>query len=238
MENKKIIIGHIFKEQLDHHSDSGNIFPLVNALEERSIPYELKEFSLNEELVLEGIDLLLLGNGDSRGKRLVLDYLKDYKDKIKQYIDTGGAALFTGTSYYILGENWEKKDEVIPGLGILDLKVEKGDEKDIEEIVLLSVLEGRQCYLTGFLENKELEKHNYRSLGRIIKGSDNRDEGIIYKHMIGTGLLGPVLVYNQELVNLLLKWAIKGKYPDYRFKSMKNPLEVKYKKKVFGLKNV
>lgn len=235
--DKKIIIGHIFKEQLNRYGDSGNIFALKAGLEERGLFYEIREYSLNEELILDDIDILFLGNGDSRWKKLILDYLKDYKNKLKEYLEAGNVLLATGTSYYFLGDYWEKKEEKIPGLGLLELKVEELPGKSLEEVVLESSLEGKRSYITGFLENDKIENHNYEFLGKIIKGSKPRKEGLIYKHLIGTGLLGPALIYNKELCDLLIKWSSQKKFPG-RFKFIKNPLEIKYKRKKHSLKNV
>lgn len=235
--DKKIIIGNVFKEQLNRFGDNGNIFPLITGLEERNIPYEVREYTLNEELLLEDIDILIIGNGDSRGKRLILDYLKDYKDKLKEFIEKDKVLFATGTSYYFLGDFWEKKEEKLPGLGLFDLTVEELEDESLEEVILESNLEGKKTFITGFLENNEIENHSYEFLGKIIKGSNLRNEGLIYKHVIGTGLLGPVLVYNRDLCDLLLKWSSEKKFPG-RFKNIKNPLESKYKRKVLGLKNV
>lgn len=235
--DKKIIIGHVFKEQLNRFGDNGNIFPLINGLEKRDIPYEVREFSLNEELLLDDIDLLFLGNGDSRGKRLILDYLKDYKEQLKDFVESSKTIFATGTSYYFLGNYWEKKNEHIPGLGLLKLTVEELEDEDMEEVVLESTLEDKKTYIIGFLENDEIENHSYKYLGKIIKGSKLRPEGLVYKHLIGTGLLGPVLVYNSDLCDLLIKWSCESKFPG-KFKRSRNPLEVKYKKKVLGLKYV
>ena len=234
---KKIIIGHVFKEQLNRFGDNGNIFPLISGLEERNIPYEIREYTLNEELVLEDIDILFIGNGDGRGKRLILDYLKDYKDKLKDFVEKNKVLFATGTSYYFLGNYWEKKEEKLPGLVLLDLTVEELEDESLEEVILESNLEGKKTFITGFLENNEIENHSYEFLGKIIKGSNLRKEGLIYKHLIGTGLLGPVLVYNRDLCDLLLKWSCEKKFPG-RFRNIKNHLESKYKRKVLGLKNV
>lgn len=236
--DKKVIIGHVFKEQLNRYGDSGNILSLKAGLEERGLPYEIREYNLNEELILEGIDILFLGNGDSIGKMLILNCLRDYKNNLKEYVESGNVLFATGISYYFLGYYWVKNGEKIPGLGLLDLEVKELPGKFLKDVVLESNLDGGKSYITGFLENDEIEEnHNYRFLGKIVKGSKPRNEGLIYKHLIGTGLLGPVLVYNKKLCDLLIKWSSQKKFPG-RFKFIKNPLEIKYKRKVHGLKNV
>lgn len=232
MIDKTILIGHLFKEQLKAYGDAGNVRVLKTRLLERGIGCEVRELAIGDEIDFEELDIIVLGGGRGRETRMVVDYLRQERQELKNYIEDGGVLLATGTALSILGCVRYKDGEELPGLELIEMEAERQEEPEGGNVVLEAHIEGRKIPIVGFLENKYLETHQLTPLGRIVKGAAPRPEGLIYKHLLATGLYGPVLAKNRDLADLLLKWALEKKYGRIRLRSLDDHLEQRYKKKL------
>lgn len=227
---RKVIIGHLFKEQLNAYGDSFNIKVLSTRLQERGIPHEVREFSLDEELELEGCTLLYLGGGGQRETRLVLDFLRGEKEQLRDYLVRGGAMLATGSGYHIMGDRYPGSTEDIPGLGLLDMTNLPGEGKS-GTVLLQGTLEKKPLELLGYLEDSIRPQHSYEALGEVDLEGETLAEGLKTRKFIGTSLHGPVLAKNKDLADLLLSWAVEETLGKIRQKPLRDSIESKLKKK-------
>lgn len=230
--DKTLIIGHLFKEQLDAYGDAGNVQVLRTRLLERGIGCEIRELSIGEDIDLEGMDLVFLGGGGARETRMVVDYLRSERDELKAYVEGGGVLLATGSALSVLGSVCRKDGEELPGLDLLDLAADRLEEPEGGQVVLDAVLDGRRTRILGFLEGDFLERHDYEPLGRILRGPDPRPEGLRYKNLLATGLYGPVLAKNRDLADYLLKLALDRKYGKTRLRALDDHLEQRCRRKL------
>jgi len=231
--NKKIVIGHLFKEQLNSYEDAGNVEVLKTRLLERNIEVEVREYTINENIEFDQLDLIVIGGGDNRGKRLVVDCLRGWLVELKEYIESNRPLLVTGSSISLFGDNVLNQDDEIPGLRILDFVTKQLDDPIEGHVVIEVVLEGRKLALIGYQNIKE----QYVPNKELLSMNGEYKQGLLYKHLIGISLHGPVLAKNKELADLLIKWACEKKFENFKLVSLSDPLENKYRKLVIK-KNV
>jgi hypothetical protein len=226
--DKKIVIGHLFKEQLNLFGDGGNVDVLKARLKERKIAVEIIEYAINENIDFEELDLIYIGGGKNREKRLVVDCLRGWAEELKEFIESGKPIFLTGSSLSMLGRASMNNDEEIPGLGILDLVTIKLEDELEGQVVIDSVIDGKEIALIGYQKIEEAYIHEYDSLAII----NDFKEGLQYKGVIATSLHGPVLAKNSELADILIKSAVEKKMGGLRFTSLNDHIENKLKKAI------
>ena len=135
------------------------------------------------------------------------------KDDLRAFVEADGTLLAICGGYQILGRTWLLGDEVVEGLGILDIETQRaGTSADrlIGDIVLGSSLAalpvigyenhaGRTC-LGGSVEP-------FGSVEGSVGHGNNDDgniDGVRYRNATGTYLHGPLLSKNPEVADALL----------------------------------
>ena len=226
--DRKIVIGHLFKEQLNAFGDGGNVDVLKARLKERKIAVEIIEYAINENIDFEELDLIYIGGGRNREKRLVVDCLRGWAEELKEYIELGKPLFLTGSSLSMLGKASIDMDEEIPGLGILDLITVKLENELEGQVVINSVIDGKEIALIGYQNIEETYIHNYENLAIV----DDIKEGLKYKGVIATSLHGPVLAKNSELADILIRLAIDRKMGNIRLSNLNDHIENKLKKAI------
>lgn len=226
--DRKIVIGHLFKEQLNAYGDGGNVDVLKARLKERKIAVEIIEYAINENIDFEELDLIYIGGGRNREKRLVVDCLRGWAEELKDYIESGKPLFITGSSLSMLGRASINKDEEVPGLGILDLVTIKLEDELEGQVVINSLIDGKEIALIGYQNIEEAYIHEYDSLAII----DDFKEGLQYKGVIATSLHGPVLAKNGELADILIRLAIDRKLGNIRLTNLNDHIENKLKKAI------
>lgn len=232
--DRKIIIGHLFRDQLNSYGDGGNVDVLKKRLTERHIKVEVREYAINENIDFDEIDLIYMGGGKNREKRLVIDCLRDWTTELKEYIEQDKPILVTGTSLSIFGKACMNGEEEIPGLGILSLITTNLEEEQEGHVQCESLLPEGNKTLIGYRQTNDSYMHDYKPLA---KDEDGQFEGLVHRHFIGTSLHGPVLAKNSFLADILLSWACEKKLGNIRMINLSDQLENKLRKTVIK-KNV
>ncbi len=225
--DRKIVIGHLFKEQLNAYGDGGNVDVLKARLQERNIGVEIIEYAIIENIDFDELDLIYIGGGRNREKRLVVDCLRGWSEELKEYIESGRPLLVTGTSLSMFGRASMNSEEEIPGLGILDIITKKLEDEIEGQVVIDSMIDGKKLTLIGYQNIKEVYVHDYNSLANV----GDFKEGLLYKGIIATSLHGPVLAKNSELADILIKRAVEKKMGYMRITNLNDHIESKLRKK-------
>lgn len=215
----RVVIAHLFPDLLNLYGDGGNVRVLAQRLRWRGIPVEVRRVNHGESIDLAGVDLVFLGGGPDREQRLASSELMRMRDELRAYVEDGGVLLAICGGYQILGREWLLGDEVVEGLGIIDMTTERaaGGSADrlIDNIVLRSPL--ATLPVVGY------ENHAGRTrLGTGVEafgsvasstGHGNNEvdkaDGVRYKNLVGTYLHGPLLAKNPEVADHLLARAIE-----------------------------
>lgn len=211
----KLTIGHLYPDLLNLYGDRGNIQCLVKRCQWRGIEAEVKTFELDDEVSFDGLDIVLLGGGSDREQMLVCEKLREIREDFKAYVEDNGVVIAICGGYQLLGEYYKTEKGTIPGLELVDMCTEQGDDRLISNIVLKSEL--FDMPVVGF-ENHggRTDIRENKPLGKVLYGEGNdgvsKEEGIVYKNVIGTYLHGPLLPKNPQLADWLIVRGLERKY--------------------------
>lgn len=214
----ELVIAHLFPDLLNLYGDGGNVRILEQRLRWRGIPVEVKRVNHGETVDLSDVDLVMLGGGPDREQRLASAELMGMREQLHAYVEDGGVLLAICGGYQILGHEWLLGDEVVKGLGIVDMTTERAvggsGDRLIDNIVLTSPLAKRP--VVGY-ENHAGRTHlgaGVEPFGAVASatGHGNNDadkqDGVRYKNVVGTYLHGPLLAKNPEVADDLLTRAL------------------------------
>lgn len=211
----KVTIGHLYPDLLNLYGDRGNIQCLVKRCQWRGIEAEVKTFELDDKISFDGLDIVLLGGGSDREQMLVCEKLRQIQEEFKTYVEDNGVVIAICGGYQLLGEYYKTEKGTIPGLELVDMCTEQGESRLISNIVLKSEL--FDMPVVGF-ENHggRTDIRGNKPLGKVLYGEGNngqsKEEGIVYKNVIGTYLHGPLLPKNPQLADWLISRALERKY--------------------------
>lgn len=209
-------IVHLFPDLLNLYGDGGNVRCLQKRCEWRKIPVQVEEVHYGESIDLREVDLVFFGGGPDREQRLATEQLLLMKEALSDYIEDEGVLLAICGGYQILGKEWVVGDEGIKGLSLLDITTKRpteGKERLIGDIVISSDVCTR--HIIGYENHagRTLLGGSCKPFGRVVgsagfgNNGEDRTEGIIYKHVVGSYLHGPLLAKNPEVSDLLLQWV-------------------------------
>src|SRR5438270_2154583 len=200
------------------YADRGNLLLLERRCRWRGIGFQLSSTSLGEGLDPDGADLFYIGGGQDRDQRLcAYDLAERKRDALHAVAARGGSILAVCGGYQLLGNSYQLGDEMLPGVGLVDLHTVRGEGPRLIGNVAIEVeLEpGRRRVLAGF-ENHGGRTHlgpDSPPLGRVLSGHGNNGtdglEGVHAPGVIGTYLHGPLLPKNIWFADWLIATALR-----------------------------
>ncbi len=217
MENKKLVIGHLFPDLLNMYSDRGNILALKNRLLWRGIDAEVIEFHRDDVIDITDLDIIFIGGASDREQKQALDKLRPVQNELKTYVENGGVMLAVCGGYPLIGTSSSLLGETVEGLSLADMRTESGDKRAIGNVVIEVNLAGQDMKIAGF-ENHSTKTYlgDAEPLGKVLSGHGNNGVdgtcGVVYKNLIGSYLHGPLLPKNPKLTDYLLQKALQNKY--------------------------
>ena len=219
-----MVIEILYPDICNLYGDRGNILFLKENLSNSTII----ETRVNEVpyFVNHNVDMLYMGSASEAKQSMIIDRLKPYKDRIIELINQDKMFLLTGNSLEIFAKNIYENGIVInTGLAILDVEVERNYQKRVN-----SIFKGKYQDLTvlGFQSQFDSYKSNMEPLFEMEYGinsfSKENFEGVKYKNLIATTLLGPLLILNPEFSLKILNMT-ELKYQSQLFSAYNKRLE-------------
>lgn len=211
MSATKIVL--IYQSLLGIYGDRGNAMVCKERLVRRGLDADLVTVEPGEPVPTDGA-LYLLGGGEDMAQISAMKAIREDGGLFTAL--EGGAVLFAVCAgYQICGNSFTvgDRDEVVEGLGLLDVQTRRGAERAVGEVLhRWTKPDGSTSLLTGF------ENHGgYTTLGAGVTplatvevgiGNDGQGtEGAVQGRVIGTYPHGPVLSRNPELADHLLELA-------------------------------
>ena len=204
----------VYQSLLGIYGDRGNATVLAKRLQWRGYDTTLSVVEPGDALPDTG-QVYLLGGGEDAAQISAVDALRA-DGGLHRAVDRGAAVFAVCAGYQIIGYSFTvgERDEVIEGLGLLDVTTTRGPMRAVGEILTRwHGREGDDALLTGF------ENHGgYTTLGpsatplaRVEVGVGNAadgTEGAIDGSVIGTYPHGPVLARNPALADHVLQLAL------------------------------
>jgi lipid II isoglutaminyl synthase (glutamine-hydrolysing) len=209
----------LYPDLMNIYADRGNLLMLERRCRWRGIGFELTPSGLGEPLDADAHDLFYLGGGQDRDQRLCAEDLIESKSaSLHSAAQRGAVVLGVCGGYQLLGHSYTLGEQAIEGVGLLDVRTAREDDRRLIGNVAIEVrLDGDAAggrVLAGF------ENHGGRTalgesavpLGRVLRGHGNDGhsgfEGTRAGNTIGTYLHGPLLPKNSWFADWLIARAL------------------------------
>lgn len=155
----------------------------------------------------------MIGGGSDREQYIATTRLQPIVNEIKSWIYDGVSGLTICGGYQFLGEYYEMKNgEKLKGMGLLPFYTKTGADRLMANLLVESEMFGK---IVGFENHGGKTYHSLPPLGKVIKGFGNNgesgEEGLIFNHLIGTYLHGPILPKNPKIADFLIEKAFERK---------------------------
>jgi lipid II isoglutaminyl synthase (glutamine-hydrolysing) len=208
----------LYPDLMNIYADRGNLLLLEQRCRWRGIGFSLTASGVGDTLDPDGADLYYIGGGQDRDQKLCAEDLAHHKrDAVHAAAARGAVIVAVCGGYQLLGRSYQLGDELLPGVGLVDLETVRADapgDRLIGNVAIEVELEpGQRRILAGF-ENHGGRTHlgaGAQPLGRVLKGHGNngRDgvEGVRDGNVIGTYLHGPLLPKNAWFADWLIATA-------------------------------
>lgn len=204
----------VYQSLLGIYGDRGNATVLTKRLQWRGYDATLTVVEPGDALP-DTAQVYLLGGGEDAAQTSAVKALRA-DGGLQRAVDRGAAVFAVCAGYQIIGTSFTvgEHDEVIEGLGLLDVSTTRGPVRAVGEILTRWIgRDGDDALLTGF------ENHggyttlgsSATPLGRVEVGVGNAadgTEGAVSGTVIGTYPHGPVLARNPALADHVLQLAL------------------------------
>lgn len=203
-----------YQSLLGIYGDRGNAAVLAKRLEWRGIDSRVVVVEPGDELPADAQVYLLGGGEDLAQTTAVRELRKD--GNIFRGLEAGAAVFAVCAGYQICGTSFTvgDHDEVVQGLGILDVETRRGDVRAVGEILSRwSRADGTESLITGFENHGGFTRLGpaARPLGTVVKGIGNGydgTEGAQQDKVVGSYPHGPILARNPDLADHVLELAL------------------------------
>ncbi len=199
----------IYPDLLSTYGDRGNLLILERRAALRGLATSPVEVRSDQAVPADG-DIYLLGGGEDGPQALAAQRLTA-DGGLHRAIDRGAVLFAVCAGYQLLGESFFAKGAQCGGLGLLDLRSDRGPTRAVGELAGAVDPALGLPLLTGF-ENHGGRTHlgpGVAPLARIAVGvgNDGTTEGAWRGKVLGTYAHGPALARNPAIADLLLRWA-------------------------------
>jgi CobQ-like glutamine amidotransferase family enzyme len=208
----------IYPDLLSTYGDRGNALVLERRARLRGLPVEIVQVNSDQRVPRDG-HIYLMGGGEDLPQTLAARRLQA-DGGLNEAAARGAVVFAVCAGYQVLGMEFGGVDDMpVPGLGLLDIRSGRGEQRAVGEIVADVDPELRVPRITGFENHQGVTRLGPRAkpLSRTLMGTGNGDgtEGAYAGRVLGTYMHGPALVRNPGLADLLLFWAV-GPLPQLR----------------------
>jgi len=200
----------VYPDLLSTYGDRGNLLILARRAKLRGLAVEPVLVNANQQVPRQG-DIYLMGGGEDLPQILAARRLRA-DGGLAAVAEQGAVVFAVCAGYQLLGTEFGGDEgQVLPGLGILDIRSGRGNRRGVGEILADVDPKLGVPPLTGFENHQGVTRlgPGAAPLARVTVGVGNGDgtEGAFAGRVLGTYLHGPVLVRNPALADLLLGWA-------------------------------
>jgi hypothetical protein len=185
----------------------------------RGIDVAVSAAGIGTRIDPEGHDLFYIGGGqDADQRRCAHDLLATKAGALAEAVEGGAVVLGICGGYQLLGHSYEIGEDVLPGIGLVDVQTRREPGPRLVANVVMEVdglgLPGGPRLLAGF-ENHAGRTYlgpSARPLGRVRPGQGNNGidgtEGVRNGRVVGTYLHGPLLPKNAWFADWLIASAL------------------------------
>lgn len=226
----EITIGHLYYDLMNLYGDNGNVKAIKYQLENQGIKTIVDFLTVDDNIDFDKYDLIYIGPGTYDNQKIVLADLMKYQKNIKRFIDDNKFIIATGNALEFFGKNIKPLNgKKTKALNIFEFESEEIDLRLVGETV--ATCNNLKKEVIGFQNQNSIITNLETPWFKLTKGIgsnvNSNIEGINYKNFYGTYMIGPILVRNSELLELICKKLVLQKNKDFKFKSFNVTLENK-----------
>ncbi len=211
---KKITIAHLYYDFLNLYGENGNIKALEQILKSQNINVEIKNISLEDDIILKNIDIIYIGSGTEQNRDIALNHLLKYKKEIIDFLNNNKLIIATGNAYPLFGKKIiNANNELTEALNIFNFQEQQTD-RIVKEIASNNKIIKEKIY--GF-------QNHYHQV--INNKCWIENEGHHEKNFYGTYTIGPILIRNPKLLNAIIKNYLIKINPKFKWKKPDQKLE-------------
>lgn len=216
---REINIAWMYPDVLNMHGDRGNLMGLNHLAKHMNIKLNITKINKIDEIEdFNMVDLIYMGACQIKDVNFIVKDMTGKVNQLKEYISNGKNLLAIGSTGCIIGSQLiTTKGEVIKGLGLVDIKSKElnrtkmpyvtrevyGDDINFLTKSGMEII-GCQIQRVDYFLGKELE-----AFGKLLYGYGNNhvdgQEGAVYKNLILTNTVGPLITSNPWFGVELLK---------------------------------
>ena len=205
--SKTINIAWMYPDLLNLHGERGSVQAFEMRGKEMGLDVKIHRIDSPEEKIdFKKYDLFLFMPGEIKTLGLIKEKLAEQKEKLVNFVENGGHIIAVGTTGMLFAKTLEREDgTVFEGLGLLDAtgkerKYVYGDDLHFRTNNTKMEIFGSQIQMVDVVAENPL--------GTVIYGHGNNrsgSEGAVYKNLVFTNCLGPVMVKNPWWCDQILK---------------------------------
>ncbi len=204
----------VYQSLLGIYGDRGNAMVLAKRLQWRDIDATVTIVEPGDVVPSTG-SVYLLGGGEDAAQVSAVKGLKA-DGHIFGAVERGAVLFAVCAGFQIVGNTFTvgDHDEVIEGLGLLDVDTRRGDVRAVGEILTTwTKPDGSTSLITGFENHGGFTRLGPKAapLARVEIGIGNANdgtEGAVQGNVVGAYPHGPILARNPELADHLLELAL------------------------------
>lgn len=204
----ELIILHLYPDCMSLYGEYANVAVLRRHLEAAGVAVTVRQAGLDDVPDFSGVGFVYMGAGTERGQKWALAALGPHAQALKELLEQGAPALFTGNAMELLGQSVaDRAGKVWPCLGLAEFTTQETDRRVPGDVIAHTLLWDEP--VVGFM-NKCSHTAGVTSplFDRLTLGEGNEGmgggEGYVSGNLFATHLTGPVLVKNPAFTRLLL----------------------------------
>ena len=224
---KTVNIVHIYPKEMNIYGDNGNLLVLQNRLLWRKIPVKITKIGIGQTLPSD-THLIVGGGGQDAGQTLIAKDLQQKAKTLRQMQKDGIPMLMICGMYQMFGHYFKThNNELIPGIGLLDVRTVAGEGRLIGNVVSKT----KWGLLVGYENHSGLTSLGDQAtvLGEVPDGQGNNGtdngEGAYQFNVFGSYLHGPLLAKSPPLADYLLGLVVNLAGYQNKLKPLNDDLE-------------
>lgn len=230
---------HLYHNLMNLYGEYGNISVLKQHLQDQGLETDVVQTDTLEQTDLEQFDFIYIGSGTEKNQKQALKDLRQHKTQLQAFAEKGKPMLLTGNAFELFGNTiTDCGGTVYEGLGFDAFETIEQNTKRLTADVIA------HCPflsdpIVGFINkaSKTTGVQTHFSNVKMGYGNDNENpaEGWRRQKLIGTHIIGPILVKNPQLLDYMVQTIAETKVPDFKFEIKdypyaKSAYEITYQK--------
>ena len=211
----EIKILHLYYDIMNLYGEYGNVRILEKHLKDQGFDVVLDKKTMGEEKHFSDYDFIYMGCGTEKNQKAILADLLNEKEEFQNAVDNEKQILLTGNSFELLGQVIDEEK----ALGFLNFKTEHLDKRITTDAICTSKMFKEK--VVGFINTSSIIKDIDNPLFKYEYNTENlENDGVLYKNVIGTHLIGPLLIRNPEILKYLVIKLCTEKDNNFKYKEI------------------